>query len=289
MHLRYVSPVERNEIRVGDWVFDTLVDGPTDGELVLLLHGFPESAAEWHAVVPQLAAAGYFAVAPNQRGYSPGARPVGVESYHIDHLVDDILGIADGLGTREFHLIGHDWGALVAWAVAAAHPDLVRTLTIVSVPHPRPFAAARASDPDQQQRSQYIARFRLPDEPEHMFLDNDAAVLRLAVSEAGPEIAAEHVGVLTDPGAMTAALNYYRAWGTDLDSVGPVSVPTLFVWSTDDVALGRVAAEATAEWVTGPYRFEVLDGISHWIPEVVPDTVSRLALEHLGASPAGTR
>ena len=95
--------------------------------------------------------------------------------------------------------------------------------------------------------------------------------------------------VLTDPGAMTAALHYYRAWGTDLDSVGPIAVSTLFVWSTDDVALGRVAAEATAEWVTGPYRFEVLDGVSHWIPEVVPDTVSRLALEHMGASPADTR
>jgi len=289
MTLRYVAPVERNEIRVGDWVFDAFVDGSTDGELVLLLHGFPESAAEWHSVLPQLAAAGYYAVAPNQRGYSPGARPVGVESYHIDHLVDDVLSIADVLDTREFHLVGHDWGALVAWAVAGANPDRVRTLTIVSVPHPRPFAAARASDPDQQQRSEYIATFRVPDAPEHLFLDNDAAVLRLAVSAAGPELAAEHVRVLTDPGAMTAALNYYRAWGTDLDSVGPISVPTLFVWSTDDVALGRVAAEATAEWVSGPYRFEVLDGISHWIPEVAPDTVSRLVLEHLGASPAGTQ
>jgi len=177
----------------------------------------------------------------------------------------------------------------VAWAVAGAHPDRVRTLTIVSVPHPRPFAAARSSDPDQRQRSEYIATFREPDAPEHRFLDNDAAVLRLAVAEAGPEIAAEHVRVLTDPGAMTAALNYYRAWGADLDSVASISVPTLFVWSTDDVALGRVAAEATAEWITGPYRFEVLDSVSHWIPEVAPDTVSRLALEHFAAWPVDTR
>ena len=273
--------MERREIRVGDRVFDALVDGPVDGDLVLLLHGFPESAAEWHAVLPQLAAAGYFAVAPNQRGYSPGARPVGVDAYHVTHLTDDVLGIAEALGSRAFHLLGHDWGALVAWHVAAHHADRVRTLTIVSVPHPRPFADARASDPDQRERSGYIIGFREADAPEHMFLDDDAAILRRAVAEAGPEVAAEHVRVLTDPGAMTAALNYYRAWDDALDRLGPVSTPTLFVWSTDDVALGRVAAEATKDWVTGPYHFEVLEGLSHWIPEVAPDEFARFALEHM--------
>ena len=272
------------EIRVGEWVFEALVDGPSDGDLVLLLHGFPESAAEWHAVLPQLGAAGYFAVAPNQRGYSPEARPVGVDSYHITQLVDDVLGLAQELGTREFHLVGHDWGALVAWAVAGWHPDRVRTLTIVSVPHPQPFAAARASDLDQRTRSEYIATFRVPDAPEHRFLDDDAAILRLAVAEAGAEIAAEHVRVLTDPGAMTAALNYHRAWDDVLDSVGAIAVPTLFAWSTNDVALGRVAAEATQDYVTGPYRFEVFEGVSHWIPEVAPDELARLALEHFDSS-----
>src|SRR5262249_30154027 len=148
-------PVATMELRVGAWVFEALVDGPTDGELVLLLHGFPESAAEWHAVMPQLADAGCYAVAPNQRGYSPAARPVGVHSYHLTHLVDDALGIAMELGSRGFVLVGHEWGALGAGAVAAWHGDRVPTLAIVSVPHPRPFAAARASDPDQQERSRY--------------------------------------------------------------------------------------------------------------------------------------
>jgi pimeloyl-ACP methyl ester carboxylesterase len=273
--------VEQIEIRVGEFRFDAYADGAPDGDLVLLLHGFPESSAEWLHVLPQLADAGYRAVAPNQRGYAKGARPAGVDADHVTALTDDVLAIAEALGAREFHLIGHDWGALVAWHVAAHHPDRVRTLTIVSVPHPRPFADARASDPDQQPRSGYIATFREPYAPERMFLDNDAEVLRRAVAEAGPEIAAEHVRVLTDPGAMTAALNYYRAWDDALDRLGPVSTPTLFVWSTDDVALGRVAAEATKDWVTGPYRFEVLDGLSHWIPEVAPDELSRMALEHL--------
>ena len=225
-------------------------------------------------------------MAPNLRGYSPGARPVGVDAYHVTHLVADVLGIADVLGAPRFHLIGHDWGALIAWCLAAHHPDRLQTLTIVSVPHPQPFAAARAADPDQQRRSEYIADLREPDAPERMFLDDDAAILRLAVAEAGPSVAAEHVRVLTDPGAMTAALNYYRAWDDVLDSVGPISSPTLFVWSTDDVALGRVAAEATRNWVTGPYRFEVLEGVSHWIPEVAADGLGRLVLEHLRLSRA---
>ena len=281
--------MEGLELRVGEFVFDALADGPPTGEPVLLLHGFPESAAEWRPVMPQLAAAGYRTVAPNQRGYSPGARPDGVDAYHVTQLTEDVLGIADALGADSFHLVGHDWGALVAWHVAAHHPDRLRTLTIVSVPHPRPFADARASDPDQRARSEYIIGFRQPDLPEQAFLDDDAALLRRALAEAGPEIADEHVRVLTDPGAMTAAVNYYRAWDDALDRLGPVSTPTLFVWSTNDVALGRVAAEATEGWVTGPYRFEVLDGLSHWIPEVAPDLLARMTLEHLAASPIGTQ
>jgi pimeloyl-ACP methyl ester carboxylesterase len=275
--------VERITIAVGDLDFDALADGSPAGELVLFLHGFPESAYEWQRVLPSVAEAGYYAVAPNQRGYSSGARPPGVAAYHVRCLDEDVRGIADALGFGSFHLVGHDWGALVAWHVAAHHPERVRTLTIVSVPHPRPFAAARADDPDQRERSGYIASFREPEVPERFFLDDDAAVLRAAFSELTPELAEDHVRVLTDPGAMTAALNYYRAWDEALDSVGQVTVPTLFVWSTGDVALGRVAAEGTADWVTGPYRFEVLDGLSHWIPEVAPDVVSRLVLEHVAA------
>ena len=135
--------MERITIAAGGFEFDALADGSPDSELVLFLHGFPESAYEWQRVLPPVAAAGYYAVAPNQRGYSPGARPPDVAAYHVARLDEDVRGIADALGSGSFHLVGHDWGALVAWYVAAHHPDRVRTLTIVSVPHPRPFAAAR--------------------------------------------------------------------------------------------------------------------------------------------------
>lgn len=273
--------MERLDVTVGDLVFDAFADGPVDGDLVLLLHGFPESAAEWSHVLPRLAAAGYRAVAPNQRGYAAGARPAGVGEYHIDHLVADVVGLADALGADRFHLVGHDWGALVAWAFADRHPERLRTLSIVSVPHPRPFAAARASDPDQQARSSYIAGFKEDPDADQVFLADDAALLRLALAEAGPEILAEHLAVLTDPGALDAALNWYRAWGAELDGTGPISVPTLYVWSDDDVALGRVAAEQTVDFVTGPYTFEVIEGVSHWIPEVVPDRLADLVLDHI--------
>lgn len=276
--------MDRLDITVGDLVFDAIADGPADGDLVLCLHGFPESAAEWTSVLPRLGAAGYRAVAPNQRGYARGARPDGVDAYAIGNLVADVVGMADALGADRFHLVGHDWGALVAWAFADRHPERLRTLTIVSVPHPRPFADARANDPDQQARSTYIQGFREDPAADRAFLADDAALLRLALAEAGPDILAEHLRVLTDPGALDAALNYYRAWDAELDGTGVVTVPTLYVWSDDDVALGRVAAEQTVDYVDAPYTFEVIAGVSHWIPEVVPEVLAGLVLDHLAGA-----
>ena len=273
--------MERLDITVGDLVFDAIAGGPAGGDLVLLLHGFPESAAEWTHVLPRLGAAGYRAVAPNQRGYAPGARPLGVEQYRIEHLVADVAGMADALGADRFHLVGHDWGALVAWAFADRHPERLRSLSIVSVPHPQPFAAARAGDPDQQARSTYIQGFKDDPAAADAFLADDAALLKLALAEAGPEIVAEHLRILTDPGAMDAGLHYYRAWDEALDSTGVITVPTLYVWSDDDVALGRVAAEQTVDYVRAPYTFEVIEGVSHWIPEVVPDRLADLVLDHI--------
>ena len=272
-------------IDVGDMTFDARADGPADGPLVVLLHGFPESAAEWTHVLPILGDAGYRAVAFDQRGYSPGARPDGVDAYHHTVLARDVVDVAAALGADRFHLVGHDWGALVAWSVAGRHPEVVRSLSIVSVPHPQAFADARANDPDQRERSAYIAFFRTPEEPEATFLADDADMLRRAFADIDPDIADAHVRVHTSPGAMTATLNYYRAWDDSLDQTPVITVPTLFVWSDDDVALGRTAAEATADLVSGPYRFEVFEGLSHWIPELAPDRLGALVLEQLAAHP----
>ena len=274
------------EIPVGPLTFDARAAGPADGELVLLLHGFPQTSLEWRAQLEALAGAGYRAVAPAQRGYSPRARPEGVEHYGIEHLVADVLAIADWLGGHRFHLVGHDWGAAVAWQVAGRHPDRLRTLNIVSVPHPAAFSKALTHD-DQRQRSSYIDFFRTPDKPEEVLLREGAVALRTMYTGSGsPEdVIDEYVRVLSEPGAMTAALNYYRAVDLGLlDGLGPITMPTMFVWSTHDIALGPEGAEATGQHVEGPYRFEVLEGVSHWIPEEAAGDLNRLLLEHLASA-----
>jgi pimeloyl-ACP methyl ester carboxylesterase len=275
--------VEQIELAVGSLVFDARAAGPPDGELVLLLHGFPQTSFSWRHQLPALAGAGYRLVAPDQRGYSRGARPGEVGEYRADRLVGDVLGFADALGVETFHLVGHDWGGAVAWQVAGRHPDRLRTLTSLSTPHPAAFRRS-IQDGEQRDKSSYVLFFRTP-EAEPFFLDSDAAALRALYAASGlaEDAAAEYVRVLTQPGALTGALNWYRAADLGLiEGLGPITTPTLYVWSTNDPALGREAAEATAEHVDGPYRFEVLDGVSHWIPEEAPDALNALLREHLG-------
>jgi pimeloyl-ACP methyl ester carboxylesterase len=273
--------VERLELAVGDLVFEARADGPADGELVLLLHGFPQTSFSWRHQLPALAAAGYRAVAPDQRGYSPRARPGDLESYRAERYVEDVVGLADALGAGRFHLVGHDFGGFVAWDTASAHPERLSTLTSVSTPHPTPMAKSILEGGEQRDRSSYMLFFRSP-EAEAFFLDDDAAGLRSIYKASGLTEYDEYVRVLTQPGAMTAALNWYRAIDRSVATeMGPITTPTLYVWSTNDPALGREAAEATAACVDGPYRFEVLDGVSHWIPEEAPDALNALLLEHV--------
>lgn len=271
--------MERLEIPVGEWTFDAVASGPPDGELVLLLHGFPQTSAEWRAQLEALGEAGYRAVAPDQRGYSPRARPVGNEWYDVRHLVADVLAMADWLGGHTFHLVGHDWGAVVAWQVAGRYPDRLRSLAAVSVPHPVAFATALAASGDQWARSAYIGFFRQPGSEDTL----SPEVLRALFDRSGhPGDVEEYIHALSQPGALTAALSWYRAINLNMVmGLGPITTPTLYVWSTDDVALGREAAEATAAHVAGPYRFEVLDGVSHWIPEEAAGELNRLLLDHL--------
>lgn len=275
------------EIAVGPHTFDALADGPEDGELVLLLHGFPQTSAAWRDQVAALAAAGYRAVAPDQRGYSPRARPTELAAYAMPELVGDVVGFADGLGAERFHLVGHDWGGAVAWQVAGRHPDRLHTLAAVSTPHPEALGRAYRGDlgGDQAERSGYMTFFRQPDSQDRM-LENDAAVFRLLFSGSGMPEGREqtYIEALGTPQALGAALNWYRAASVaDAEGLGPITTPTLYVWSTDDLALGREAAEATAQCVEGPYRFAVIEGVSHWIAEQAPDRLNRLLLDHISS------
>jgi pimeloyl-ACP methyl ester carboxylesterase len=274
-------------LRARGLVFDALVAGPPTGEPVVLLHGFPQTAACWARVAEALAAAGYRVLAPNQRGYSPGARPAAVRAYRMSELVADVLALAEAAGAARFHLVGHDWGGAVAWALAGRHPEQVATLTSVSTPHPRALAAALLTS-GQLVRSVYIGLFRIPWLPELALGARGSRGLRflLARSGLGPAWVNSYARALAGPGALAAALAWYRAAIPFGLKVPPSSVPTRYVWGSGDPALGRRGATTTGRWVAGPYRFDVLEGAGHWLPEHHPEALAELLLEHLAATSA---
>jgi pimeloyl-ACP methyl ester carboxylesterase len=266
--------------------FDVRDSGPVGGPTVLALHGFPQTSASWSGVTPLLTAAGYRVLAPDQRGYSPRARPQAVAAYAMAHLCGDVLALADAAGVSRFHLLGHDWGAGVAWALAITRPDRVQTLTAVSVAHPAAFVRSMLGT--QALRSWYMALFQLPQLPELVFRARQGAALRPLLRGIGHPDPDAAVRLLADPRTATGAVNWYRALRKRSDlKLGPVRVPTLYVWSDRDPALGRRAAEDTARWVRAPYRFEVLHGASHWIPEEHPAELGALVLEHLRVHATG--
>jgi pimeloyl-ACP methyl ester carboxylesterase len=274
------------EIQVGPLTFDGLAAGPEAGTPVLLLHGFPQTSRAWVPQIEALAAAGYRAVAFDQRGYSPRARHPDVEAYGSPELIADVVGVADALGMDRFHLVGHDWGGAVAWQVGGRHADRLHTLTVVSTPHPAAMGLALGGElgGDQAMRSSYFENFRDPTSQD-LFLANDALGLKnlYAISGMPEGKAAPYLEALGTPEALGAALNWYRAADLTLvEGLGPITTPTMYVWSTADPALGREAAEATGRFVEGPYRFEVLEGVGHWVSEQVPERLNELLLEHLG-------
>jgi len=259
---------------VDDLTFDVSVAGPADGTPVLLLHGFPQTFLCWDGVVAHLTEAGLRPIAPNQRGYSPGARPVGTAAYRSALLVKDVIGLVKGFGLESVHLVGHDWGAAVAWQTAVEYPEYVRSLTAVSVPHTAAFGWALREDADQRERSTYINLLRQEGKAEEVLLENDAQRLRAMFGSNSPDD--RYVAHLSEPGALTAALEWYRAMTSEFGRLGPVKVPTTYVWSNGDSAIGRAAAERCGEFTSSEYSFVELDGISHWVPEEAP---ARLAAE----------
>ena len=279
-----MSSTSTYEIPVGDLTFDVLISGPDDGIPLVALHGFPESAASWGKVTPLLTAAGYRVIAPNQRGYSAGARPEGVDAYKIEHLVADVVGLLDALGLSDAHLVGHDWGSAVAWQVAGRHPNRIRSLTAISVPHPTAIGWALREDEDQKQRSSYIGLLRQEGKAEEVLSEDNFRRLRAMFDgQIDPEFADEHIRVLSGEGALTGALNWYRAMTRDFGDIDRTTVPTTYVWSTGDTALGRAGAERCGEFVDAPYEFVVLDGGSHWIPEERAEELAEAILARAGS------
>jgi pimeloyl-ACP methyl ester carboxylesterase len=271
-----------NEFTNDGFTFEVDDSGPPDGDVIVLLHGFPESKDSWRDVAPLLVDAGYRVLAPNQRGYSRGARPKARRDYTIAKLGSDAIALADAADAAQFHVVGHDWGGGVAWELAANHPDRVKTVASLATPHPK--AMVRAMARGQVLRSSYMLFFQLPFLPEAGFRGPGVRLNRRTLERSGldPAYLDEYMRLLSEPGAARGALNYYRALPFGRPAIGNVIVPTLYVYGTDDFALGRRAADMTGDYVTGPYRYEILNGVSHWIPEEVPEVVAQLVLEFIG-------
>ena len=235
--------------------FRVIAGGQTSGDLFVLLHGFPEGAESWSKQVDVLAGAGALAVAPDMRGYGLTDAPDRVEDYAMRHLVDDVVGLIASFGRRSAHVAGHDWGAMVAWFFAIAHPEMTKSLTVLSVGHPAALADAM-EDEDQQTRSRYIDLFLMAGKAERVLGEEDGRRLRGMLGGAIPPAVVNHfVRSLERPGRLTAGLNYYRAnlspdhaW-TSLRVDTPVEAPTTMLWGDHDPALGRSQAESTASHV----------------------------------------
>lgn len=265
------------KVRVGDINLNVHVAG--EGPAILLLHGFPDSHALWRDVMPPLLTAGYQVVAPDQRGFGESSAPKGTANYRIEHIVNDAVCLLDALGIDKAHLVGHDWGAVIGWFLAGEHAERFHSLTAVSVGHPRAYANAGA---EQKRKGLYTFLFQLRGLAEWYLKANDFARFRKWVRNY-PE--ADHwIADLARPGRLTAALSWYRAnLRRVLTAKHPrCPVPVLGIWSSRDFALAESQMLNSAQYVDATWRYERLDGCSHWIPLEAPGELSGLILEFIG-------
>ena len=260
--------------------------GRPDGPAVVLLHGFPGSSETWSEVAGPLAERGLRVLIPDQRGYSPGARPPGRHRYRIAEMVADVVALIDAAGVDRVHLVGHDWGAVVGWATAAAHPDRLSSLTALATPHPGAMRLALRRG-GQALRSAYVGLFWLPAVPERVLLAGRGAGLRslLAVSGLSRPWRERYAAAMLQPGALAGALAWYRALppAGPAPAAGRISIPTCFVAATGDSTVSPAAVSRSGDFVDGPYRLEHVT-TSHWLPEDHPALVARLITEAIAAA-----
>lgn len=288
--------VREQRVDVGGTTLMVTEAGPPDGPPVVLLHGFPDSRRMWQPQVDALAAAGHHVLAPDLRGYGASDRPTDVDAYAMPHLVADVVGLLRVRGVTRTAVVGHDWGAVLAWAVVGAHPELVDRLAVVSVGHPAARAQAGLA---QQVKGLYILAFLVPGLAERLLPAGGYWWLRRAWGGRSPQdtpALARQVEDLSRPGALTAALSWYRAnvplprprlprrpahGGGSRRRRRAVTCPVMGVWSTGDPVLTEEQMTGTARFVDGPWRYERLEDAGHWVPVDAADRLSALLIDFL--------
>jgi pimeloyl-ACP methyl ester carboxylesterase len=249
---------------------------------VLLLHGWPDSHRLWRNQVPALNERGFRTIAPDLRGYGESDRPEGVENYALLNVLEDLRLILDALDVEKVHLVGHDWGAVTAWTFASLYAGRVASLVALSVGHPR---ALQSAGYEQYARSWYMFMFQFEGVAEQWLSQNDWQFLRETMGRGGD--LDNYIADLSRPGALTAALNWYRAnippasWISESPPLPPIEAPTLGVWSSYDIALTETQMKDSQKFVTGPWRYERIEDVGHWIPLQAPDRLNELLLEFL--------
>lgn len=287
--------MERLRIHNGDIMLDCRAAGAESGELVILLHGFPECWTAWRQQIQPLADAGYRVVVPDMRGYGCSSRPGHHKRYHLDELITDIDAIRHYCGQSHFHLGGHDWGAAVAWWYALHHPQRLASLTIVNVPHPLTFLETLRSSPLQLLKSWYIFFFQLPVIPEWLIKRGNYALLRLTLKKTSNKgaFADEDLRYLLhswqQPGSVRAMVNYYRALLRNIvrPAQPQITVPTRILWGERDIALSSSMASNSLQYLHNGELISYPDG-SHWLTHDLPAEVSACLLEHISRHPVAT-
>lgn len=265
--------------------------GPPDGAPVILLHGFPEFWYGWRHQIPALVEGGFRVFAPDQRGYNLSDKPDSISAYNLDELARDVIGLIDSTGHPKVHLIGHDWGAAVAWWTAMHYPDRLNKLAILNVPHMSVMFKALRTNPAQMLRSWYIAFFQIPRLPEFMILSGDAmAGISALLRTSNPGSFTDHdiphyIHAWKQPGAMTAMLNWYRAivrYPPPPAADSRIHVPTRIIWGKNDVALTAQMAAQSLEYCNDG-QLTMLENATHWVQHDQPERVNHLLLEFLKA------
>lgn len=277
------SQIQIRELQANGMTFRCRVCGlENNGEPVILLHGFPETSHMWEGILTALASRGYRCLAPDQRGYSPKARPKTVERYGIDDIASDVVALADIVGFERFHLVGHDWGAGCGWTVVEQYADRVNSWSALSIPHMAAFDAAKKTDPDQKQRSWYMGFFQTPVIPEMLF---GFAVNRPSLWKHSSETeVADYLTVFKTFKGRKATIDWYRANQTLPVQYGDVLLPTLFIWGNQDPVIGRTGVEMTKEYMKGEYSLVELEA-GHALVQEKSQRVEQEILSHIQQHP----
>lgn len=279
------SQIEIRELKANGMTFRCRICGlENNGEPVILLHGFPETSHMWEGVLISLASKGYKCLAPDQRGYSPGARPKDIKSYRINEIASDVVAIADAVGFQKFHLVGHDWGSGCGWTVVELYPERVNSWSALSVPHMAAFSTAKKTDTDQKKRSWYMEFFQIPVIPETFFgfavTGNHPSLWKLSSDEE----VADYLTVFREFDGRRATINWYRANKKLPVQYGNVSLPTILIWGNQDTVIGRAGVEMTKQYMKGEYSMLELDA-GHTLVQEKFERINHEILNHIQRHP----